>query len=71
MQLDVIQKAARDVLKQSSLPRPKPPQSAVWLSVRDNPDKLLGYVQQRTGLSGNDLLREVAAYTSTMKERYG
>lgn len=71
MQLDLMRQAAQEVMRQSALPKPAVPQGAVWASVRDDPDKLLGYVQARTGYSGDALLKEVMAYSAAMKERYG
>ena len=43
----------------------------VWASIRSNSDLVLGYVKERTGKSGDELLREVDAYTQAMKARYG
>lgn len=68
----VIDKAIGAVL--SEMPgqqRNLPSQAEVWASVRDDPNKLLGFVQARTGQSGDGLLREVTAYQQAMKERYG
>ena len=70
MQLDIMQQAIGKAMAGLPLKRPPDP-SRVWLTVRDDPDKLLGYVAERTKLTGNELLKEVSAYSQAMRERYG
>lgn len=70
MQLNLMQQAVQQALKQTGLPPSPPNQRAVWQSVRDNPVALVSYVNQRTGLTGDDLLRETTAYHDAMKARY-
>lgn len=68
-----IDAAIRSVLKEMPNQRQEnlPTQAEVWASVKDDPNRLLGYVQTRTGLSGVDLLRERDNYERAMKEKFG
>lgn len=71
MQLDLMEQAIGKAMAGLPLPRKPVDPGQVWANVRDNPDKLLGYVADRTKLTGTELLKEVAAYSSAMRERYG
>lgn len=71
MQLDMMQQAVQQALKQTGLPAQPISQQAIWQNVRDNPVRLLDYVQRRTGQTGDGLLKEVMAYQQAMKGRYG
>ncbi len=46
-------------------------QAAVWLGVRDDRNKLVAFVRDRTGTSGNELTKQVYEYETEMKKRYG
>ena len=53
------------------LQRQRPSQQQVWLGVRQDPQKLMAYVKERTGASGDELLRQMDAYSQEMTRRYG
>ena len=71
MQLDLMQQAIGKAMAGLPLQRQAVDPAQVWANVRDDPDKLLGYVAARTQKTGNELLKEVSAYSQAMKARYG
>ena len=71
MQLNLMQQAVQQALKQTGLPQAPPQQQTIWQSVQNDPARLLDYVQRRTGQTGEGLQREAMAYYTAMKGRYG
>mgnify|MGYP003528256474 CR=1 FL=1 len=46
-------------------------QADVWAGVRDDRNRLVAFVRDRTGASGEDLTKQVYEYETEMKRRYG
>ena len=69
--IDVVRQSVRDAIRQAPFQPQALDQGDIWKQIKDNPDKILGFVSSVTQYSGDELLKEVSSYVRAMKARYG